>query len=417
MNSNIDATKDQPRDTPEAALSARRRSAWPSPAYLSVGRGHRMAFRTVGNPDGEPWLLVHGGPGSSCQPGMLAPLDLSRQWAIAPDQRGCGASRPRGKTAASTTHALVADMELLRQHLGIERWSLLDVEALEREEADGEVGRGVSESEEFFRLLEKLSQSAEFRKAYSDLQARVWTVLEAAADNTQLREELFRAAGEPQTCSDRAALMFSDLEVRVQIHKALARVGEEGAGRELLKLAKGLFRLDQVEAFALKDIRERVAIIMRSGLTKREIGRQLVLLDQIEVRLSYRVSLRQRLDLPGQPVQADYTGVQYVPEAKLAEAERQIKSLKNSLAEIDSITQRDFWREYLKDKYRSRFDLAYESIIERMEHLELIKETLTSEVYNARNKTLRDEAEAVQVKLINLLTPQEILNLEEGQTP
>jgi hypothetical protein len=325
-----------------------------------------------------------------------------------------------GGVLASSTQRLerwlgeVPEAQLARRK---ELWQRLDTESLDREEAGGELGRGVSESEEFFRLLEKLSQSAEFRKAYGDLQARVWIVLEAAADNTQLREELFRAAGEPQTCSDRAALMFSDLEVRVQIHKALARVGEEGAGRELLKLAKGLFRLDQVEAFALKDIRERVAIIMHSGLTKREIGRQLVLLDQIEVRLSYRISLRQRLDLPGQPVQADYTGVQYVPEPKLAEAERQIKSLKNSLAEIDSITQRDFWREYLKDKYRSRFDLAYESIIERMEHLELIKVTLTSEVYNARYKALRDEAEAVQVKLINLLTPQEILNLEEEQTP
>jgi proline iminopeptidase len=125
MNSNIDATKDRPRDTPDVALSADRRSAWPAPVYLSVERGHRMAYRTVGNSQGAPWLLLHGGPGSSCQPGMLAPLDLSRQWAIAPDQRGCGASRPRGKTVASTTHALVADMEVLRCHLGMERWSLL----------------------------------------------------------------------------------------------------------------------------------------------------------------------------------------------------------------------------------------------------------------------------------------------------
>jgi proline iminopeptidase len=125
MNSNIDAMKDPSRDNPEVALAARRHSVWPAPAYLSVGRGHRMAFRTVGNPQGAPWLLLHGGPGSSCQPGMLAPLDLARQWAIAPDQRGCGASRPRGKTAASTTHALVADLEALRQHLGVERWSLL----------------------------------------------------------------------------------------------------------------------------------------------------------------------------------------------------------------------------------------------------------------------------------------------------
>ncbi|PKO65742.1 MAG: prolyl aminopeptidase [Betaproteobacteria bacterium HGW-Betaproteobacteria-16] len=125
MFSNINATKDRPRDTPEVAPAAVRRSAWPMPTDLSVGRGHRMAYRTVGNPQGEPWLLVHGGPGSSCQPGMLAPLDLARQWVIAPDQRGCGASRPRGKTAASTTQALVADLEALRRHLGVDCWSLL----------------------------------------------------------------------------------------------------------------------------------------------------------------------------------------------------------------------------------------------------------------------------------------------------
>ena len=125
MFSNIDATNHQARDNPEPVRGASLRSAWPRPAVLPLGRGHRMAFRTVGDPRGEPWLLLHGGPGSGCQPGMLAPLDLSRQWAIAPDQRGCGASRPRGKTTANTTHALVADLETLRRHLGVERWSLL----------------------------------------------------------------------------------------------------------------------------------------------------------------------------------------------------------------------------------------------------------------------------------------------------
>lgn len=84
-----------------------------------------MAYRTVGSRAGEPWLLLHGGPGSGCQPGMLRPLDLSRQWAIAPDQRGCGASRPRGQTAGNHTRALVADLEALRRHLGLERWSVL----------------------------------------------------------------------------------------------------------------------------------------------------------------------------------------------------------------------------------------------------------------------------------------------------
>lgn len=121
MNSKIDATKTVP---PTRATSP----AWPRAQYLQLGpQGslHRMAWRAVGAPEGEPWLLLHGGPGSSCQPGMLRPFDLSRQWVVAPDQRGCGASLPKGRTAGNHTAALVADMEALREHLGLERWSVL----------------------------------------------------------------------------------------------------------------------------------------------------------------------------------------------------------------------------------------------------------------------------------------------------
>lgn len=118
MNSNIDAMK----TVPSLAVAS---PAWPRPQHLPLGRLHRMAWRAVGAPDGEPWLLLHGGPGSSCQPGMLRPFDLSLQRVVAPDQRGCGASLPKGRTAGNHTAALVADMETLREHLGLERWSVL----------------------------------------------------------------------------------------------------------------------------------------------------------------------------------------------------------------------------------------------------------------------------------------------------
>lgn len=98
---------------------------WPAPRHLAVGRGHRMAWREVGPAQGEPWLLLHGGPGSGSQPGQLAPLDLRRQRAIAPDQRGSGASRPRGGLPGNHTQALVADLEALRLNLGLECWSVL----------------------------------------------------------------------------------------------------------------------------------------------------------------------------------------------------------------------------------------------------------------------------------------------------
>lgn len=84
-----------------------------------------MAWRCVGPVDGEPWLLLHGGPGSGAQPGLAAPLDLKRQRGIAPDQRGSGASRPRGGLRGNHTQALVTDLERLRQHLGISRWNVL----------------------------------------------------------------------------------------------------------------------------------------------------------------------------------------------------------------------------------------------------------------------------------------------------
>lgn len=98
-------------------------AAWPAPRWLARPGLHRIAWRDVGR--GEPWLLLHGGPGSGCQPGLLAPFDLSRQRVIAPDQRGSGDSRPRGRLPGNDLVALVADLEALRRHLGLERWSLL----------------------------------------------------------------------------------------------------------------------------------------------------------------------------------------------------------------------------------------------------------------------------------------------------
>jgi proline iminopeptidase len=100
-------------------------SHWPKPSHLPLPAPHRTAFRVIGARSGDPWLLLHGGPGASCQPGMLAPLDLGTQWAVAVDQRGCGGSRPLGKTARNTTPLLVSDLEALRRSLGVARWNVL----------------------------------------------------------------------------------------------------------------------------------------------------------------------------------------------------------------------------------------------------------------------------------------------------
>ncbi|OZM76126.1 prolyl aminopeptidase [Pseudonocardia sp. MH-G8] len=96
---------------------------------LDVGDGNRIHWETCGNPDGKPALVVHGGPGSGCTPGQRRGFDPQRYRVVLFDQRGCGRSTPHAADPATdmgvnTTAHLVADMERLREHLGVDRWLL-----------------------------------------------------------------------------------------------------------------------------------------------------------------------------------------------------------------------------------------------------------------------------------------------------
>jgi proline iminopeptidase len=96
---------------------------------LEVGDGNRVRWQVCGNPAGKPALFVHGGPGSGAQPWATRRFDPARYRLVLFDQRGCGGSLPSAAYPATdlrhnTTAQLVADMERLRVHLGIDRWLL-----------------------------------------------------------------------------------------------------------------------------------------------------------------------------------------------------------------------------------------------------------------------------------------------------
>ena len=90
--------------------------------YLEVGDGHRVYFEESGNPRGKPAVFVHGGPGGGTSPKQRRFFDPGSYRIVLFDQRGCGKSVPHASLEANTTWHLVADMEMLRSHLGIERW-------------------------------------------------------------------------------------------------------------------------------------------------------------------------------------------------------------------------------------------------------------------------------------------------------
>ncbi|MDP9793998.1 proline iminopeptidase [Catenuloplanes nepalensis] len=96
---------------------------------LDVGDGNHVYWEACGNPEGKPALVVHGGPGSGAGEGWRRPFDPERYRVVLFDQRGCGRSTPHAADPGTdmrhnTTAHLVADMERLREHLGIERWLL-----------------------------------------------------------------------------------------------------------------------------------------------------------------------------------------------------------------------------------------------------------------------------------------------------
>lgn len=89
---------------------------------LDIGDGHVMHYEQVGRVDGVPAVFLHGGPGSAVNAQHRRLFDPERYRAVLFDQRGCGLSTPRGEIRHNTSAHLIADIERLRVHLGIERW-------------------------------------------------------------------------------------------------------------------------------------------------------------------------------------------------------------------------------------------------------------------------------------------------------
>jgi proline iminopeptidase len=94
---------------------------------LPVGDGHALHWETSGNPDGKPAVVLHGGPGSGSSPRTRRLFDPDRYRVVQFDQRNAGRSTPSAADpvvdlSANTTRHLIADIDALRVHLGIERW-------------------------------------------------------------------------------------------------------------------------------------------------------------------------------------------------------------------------------------------------------------------------------------------------------
>ncbi|MFZ5670186.1 MAG: prolyl aminopeptidase [Pseudomonadota bacterium] len=111
------------------AQTANRRGLYPEVepnafGWLPTGGPHELYYEDCGNPRGKAAVVLHGGPGGAINPTMRRFFDPDR-WRVALfDQRGCGKSRPNASLEDNTTWTLVEDIERLRRHLGVEKWTV-----------------------------------------------------------------------------------------------------------------------------------------------------------------------------------------------------------------------------------------------------------------------------------------------------
>ncbi|MFS2072767.1 dermonecrotic toxin domain-containing protein [Pseudomonas sp. CT11-2] len=213
-------------------------------------------------------------------------------------------------------------------------------------------------SEPFFNQIRKLTRSVHFKndKAFrTDVTSKLWRMLEAMARDSELRRNLFvMGRDEVARCVDAGAQLFNAMGVEVLIHEAYALANPSLVEGELVELARGKSRLDELSRIAHKVVAERLA----NGEQFRNVdaeGQVSGSIDEVEVHLAYMTDLAERLDLPWQSRDLQFRTHTGVTPEMIESAYRRVVELEAGDLLRDSIIEQPFWETYLQGSNRSAF--------------------------------------------------------------
>ncbi|WP_454843095.1 NEL-type E3 ubiquitin ligase domain-containing protein [Pseudomonas gorinensis] len=224
-------------------------------------------------------------------------------------------------------------------------------------------------SEPFFAAIREVSESSDsYTPEYrAELTAKVWRMLEAADAEPKLRDKLFLMATAPTTCVDAGAQLFNAMGVEVMQWEAYASNRPEWIKVELLDLAKGKSRLDEVGRIA----HGRVAELIANGRHYLEYdgqgqpiqrfdenGELIKPVDETGIHLGYTLGLARRLDLPWQSRSMRYPDNEDVPPELLDKAAERVLSLEEGDLLREQVLEQDFWRNYLEAANPEAFEVV-----------------------------------------------------------
>jgi Leucine-rich repeat (LRR) protein/Tfp pilus assembly protein PilV len=245
------------------------------------------------------------------------------------------------------------------------------------------------ESDGFFRLLAEVGNTADNRYVHEAMTDRVWSVIEAAGNDSALRDRLLPLAVRA-SCVDSAATIFSNLEVTVDIDRLVSQsANTQDQAARLLNLGRRLFRQDYLARLA----REHVLANPK--------------LDPVEVELAYRTGLADRLELLGQPRHMRYASLGGVTSGHLEGAYKKVVAAEATSELSADVSNREFWGKFLREQYDKKFtDLAapyHERVQTAFEN-----ETTLGTGFRAHIDAIADELQQAETGLLKSLTEQAI---------
>jgi len=247
--------------------------------------------------------------------------------------------------------------------------------------------------DDFFELLARLRSSADFNLTPGAVTERVWQLMEAGAEDQALRSRLVGMAANPQTCVDGVTVMFSNMELEVMVTKARALAVNGHEGPQLLKLLRGLFRLEEVDGIA------RLDAAGRAGFT-----------EDVEVLLAYRVGLVSRLELPLSTRTMQFSTSAGVTEEMLNRAAQRVLASESPAALVSFALKREFWVKYLEERYPAEFVACRRPTELRMDALDDLQSAgrMTDGAYKSAADDILRQRKADEHALMQQLTQTEL---------
>ncbi|MHC8368384.1 NEL-type E3 ubiquitin ligase domain-containing protein [Pseudomonas sp. ZT5P21] len=198
-------------------------------------------------------------------------------------------------------------------------------------------------SEGFFRIIDSLTESADYRTGGPtrlQLARRVWDLIDAMELNSQLRERLFNLAAEPTTCADASTEVFNIMGMQALVAQAYDySISAAEVERKLVILAKGATRLERVNEIARKDSLSRASRA-----------------EEVEIYQAYQTALAPRLELPWQSDHMLHRGIADVSDEAIDEAYSTIITQEKGNGLIDGMLEQPFWETYLRENFASALE-------------------------------------------------------------